>query len=404
MTNKPSLRFPSFDDNWTEEKLSSLIKRHVDPVIVDVQKTYFQIGIRSHGKGIFHKEGITGKALGNKRVFWIKADALIVNIVFAWEHAIAITSAQESGMIASHRFPMFLPVENKASIAYLLHFFLTRKGRSLLELASPGGAGRNKTLGQREFENLKICVPKIQEQKKISDFLTSIEQHIDLLQKHYALLEQYKKECINKIYTRQLSFKDKSGNAYPDWEEKRINDICEKIRSGGTPRSSTKEFYDGNIPFLSISDMSKQGKYISSTKNSISEEGLKNSSSWIVPIGSIIYSMYASIGLVSINKIELATSQAVLNIVLKKDININFVFYFLTYIQDKIDKYVSVGTQGNLNAQTVKAFVIQVPASPEEQSKIGDFLSAVDNQIESVKQKIQKNIQFKKALLDQLFV
>ncbi|WP_019488072.1 hypothetical protein [Kamptonema formosum] len=65
---------------------------------------YKQIGIRSHGKGIFHKEAVTGRELGNKRVYWVHPNAFVVNIVFAWEQAVALTSSDENGFIASHRF------------------------------------------------------------------------------------------------------------------------------------------------------------------------------------------------------------------------------------------------------------------------------------------------------------
>ena len=98
-----------------------------------------------------------------------------MNIVFAWEQAVAKTTEKETGMIASHRFPMYSPVETQSDLDYLLQFFLTRKGKSLLELASPGGAGRNKTLGQKEFENLKFLVPNDAEQTKIASFITAID-------------------------------------------------------------------------------------------------------------------------------------------------------------------------------------------------------------------------------------
>ena len=86
---------------------------------------------------------------------------------------------------------------------------------------------------------------------------------------------------------------------------KSLGELCKKAKSGGTPKSTIKEYYDGNIPFLSISDITEQGKYLYSTEKTISKKGLENSTSWIVPIDSIIYTMYASVGFVSMNKIEL---------------------------------------------------------------------------------------------------
>ena len=83
------------------ENITTRIKKTFTP---ELDKMYKQIGIRSHAKGIFYKEGVTGKELGNKSVFWIEPECFIVNIVFAWEHAIAKTTVKEIGMIASHSF------------------------------------------------------------------------------------------------------------------------------------------------------------------------------------------------------------------------------------------------------------------------------------------------------------
>src|SRR4051812_30488342 len=101
---KPLIRFPEFKEGWKLMKMSDLVQRISTPVEIKESQNYQQIGIRSHGKGIFYKEDVSGKNLGNKRVFWIKENALILNIVFAWEQAIAITTKKELGMVASHRF------------------------------------------------------------------------------------------------------------------------------------------------------------------------------------------------------------------------------------------------------------------------------------------------------------
>jgi len=400
--NIPVLRFPEFSEEWKYKKIKEFTKRVSEPIQVEEQKLYQQIGIRSHGKGLFHKELVDGQALGNKRVFWVKENALIVNIVFAWEQAIAKTSAKEVGMIASHRFPMYLPFENQADITYLLYFFLTEKGKSLLELASPGGAGRNKTLGQKEFENLRFLIPSQLEQQKIADYLSVIDEKLRVLKKKKSLLEQYKKGVMQKIFFQEIRFKDDNGTEFQDWERKKLGEICKIAKSGGTPTSSNKNYYNGKIPFLSISDMTKQGKYLNFTTNKISEEGLNNSSSWIVPVNSIIYSMYASVGFVAINKIPLATSQAVLNLVIYDNNDIEFIYYSLLDFQKKIAKFITTGTQGNLNAQTVKGFEVNIPCLAE-QTKIANFLSAIDVKIHHCQIQIEKTEQYKRGLLQQIF-
>lgn len=185
---------------WKEMEVKKILKRYSDPVIVDSEKHYSQIGIRSHGKGIFYKEPVKGKTLGNKRVFWIKEDLLTLNIVFAWERAVAKTSKNEIGMIASHRFPMYKPVDGVLDLDYILYFFLTPRGKYYLELASPGGAGRNKTLGQTEYENLKFKIPSYKEQQKISSFLNSIDKQIELVMQQIEQSVKFKDGLLQNMF------------------------------------------------------------------------------------------------------------------------------------------------------------------------------------------------------------
>ena len=148
---EPMIRFPEFKDSWINYKIEDIFDRVGTPVALDDTQTYREIGIRSHGKGIFHKEETTVTEIGNKRVFWIVPDCFVVNIVFAWERAVAKTTEKEKGMIASHRFPMYKPKKDIVDLDYITEYFITKRGQNVLILASPGGAGRNKTLGQKNL-------------------------------------------------------------------------------------------------------------------------------------------------------------------------------------------------------------------------------------------------------------
>ncbi|MBY0244635.1 MAG: restriction endonuclease subunit S [Sphingobacteriaceae bacterium] len=187
--------------------LSKLLIRVKNRFTPDPKKYYKQIGIRSHTKGIFYKEEVSGLSLGNKSVFHIEPNCFILNIVFAWEHAIAKTTLNEVGMIASHRFPMFKPVPEKLDLDYLLHFFKSQKGKDLLGLASPGGAGRNKTLGQSDFLKLKIPVPNIKEQKIIAEVLDKADEEILLFKEKIANLQLQKKGLMQQLLTGKVRVK-----------------------------------------------------------------------------------------------------------------------------------------------------------------------------------------------------
>jgi restriction endonuclease S subunit len=194
-------RLKGFSGDWKDKKLKDVLNQAGIPLIPEEDKLYQQIGIRSHTKGIFHKEKVTGAALGNKRVFWIEPDCFVVNIVFAWEHAIAKTTDNEIGMIASHRFPMYRPNKDILDLDYLLYFFMTKRGKHLLGLASPGGAGRNKTLGKLEFMKLQIPVPSIEEQKAIAQILSTADKEIHLLKAKTEKLREQKKGMMQVLLT-----------------------------------------------------------------------------------------------------------------------------------------------------------------------------------------------------------
>src|SRR5690349_9638331 len=110
---------------WKLNSVGSLLKKVRNPVDIEPRRLYREIGIRSHGKGIFYKGERLGETLGSKSVFWIEPDCFIVNIVFAWEQAIAKTTIKEIGMIGSHRFPMYQPIAGELDLDYILYFFKT---------------------------------------------------------------------------------------------------------------------------------------------------------------------------------------------------------------------------------------------------------------------------------------
>lgn len=190
--------------DWALYSISDIVDRVKKSITPEPETLYREIGIRSHCKGIFHKEEVTGASLGNKSVFWIQPDCFVVNIVFAWEHAIAKTTEAEVGMIASHRFPMYEPKKGVLDLDYLLYYFKTARGKHLLGLASPGGAGRNKTLGQGEFAKLKIPVPSLAEQKSIVAVLSEADREIELLKQQIATLKEQKKGLMQKLLTSEI--------------------------------------------------------------------------------------------------------------------------------------------------------------------------------------------------------
>jgi type I restriction enzyme S subunit len=187
--------------------LNSVLSKVSDSVVPSRNEMYREIGVRSHGKGIFHKEPVTGGALGNKRVYRVVPGCLTLNIVFAWERAVAITTDSEKGMIASHRFPMFRPNTDRLLPEYALLFLLSKTGSQALELASPGGAGRNRTLSQTGFLKNRIPLPSLTEQHRVVSLVQAADREIELLRKQLELLKLQKKGLMQKLLTGQVRVK-----------------------------------------------------------------------------------------------------------------------------------------------------------------------------------------------------
>ena len=267
--------------DWKTIKIESILQKVDSPVDVVESEVYHELGIRSHGKGIFLKDAITGMELGDKRVFWVVPDCLILNIVFAWEQAVARTTAEHKGLIASHRFPMYQPLNNACDIDYLLYYFKSKEGKSKLELASPGGAGRNKTLGQKEFFNLKIPLPPLAEQRKIAQILATWDRAIALVQKQIENSKAQKKALMQQLLTgkkRLAGFKGK-------WKTVKLGDVGDTY--GGLSGKTKEDFGHGHsryIPYKNVYLNSKvDPNYLEPVQVATSE------SQSIVQVGDVLF-------------------------------------------------------------------------------------------------------------------
>ena len=177
-----------------------------------------------------------------------------------------------------------------------------------------------------------------------------------------------------------------------------------KGKAGGTPTSTNKDYYNGEIPFLSINDITKQGKYIRYTENHLSQSGLDNSSAWVVPAHSLIMSMYASVGLVTINEIPIATSQAMFAMQLKDKGLLDYLYYYLSYFKYRhIHKYLETGTQSNINADIVRGIMIP-DYGHEHNIEIASTLQSIDAKIDNELSVLEQFNKQKNYLLSQMFI
>ena len=376
--------------DWDVHMLGECLSRVEKPVEVKPNKLYTQIGIRSHGKGIFYKEPVTGAALGNKSVFWIEPDCFIVNIVFAWEQAIGKTTQSEVGMIGSHRFPMCRPVNDRVDIDYLISYFLTKRGTDILEAASPGGAGRNKTLGQERFLKSKIVLPPIGEQQKIAAILTTQDRVIELKEKRLAEKQRQKKYLMQQLLTGKKRLPGFSGEwSFPKAKEL-FQSVSDKDHNGDLAvLSSTQD--RGIVPRVEVDIDIKYDACSLVNYKKVSK------GNFVISLrsfqGGIEYSAYT--GLVSPAYTVLSSrkemSDGYYKQFFKSTDYINRLNVAVYGIRD--GKQISYEDFGRL----------QIPYPPiKEQDAIAEVLSTVDREIELLQQDIEQEKQKKKALMQLL--
>jgi len=142
-------------------EIAPLVRR---PVVIDPDASYPELGVRSFGKGTFHKPALPGIEVGTKKLFTVGAGDLVFNIVFAWEGAVAVAADKDAGRVGSHRFLTCVPDPSRATSEFLRFWFLSEEGMLALGQASPGGAGRNRTLGIKALEAIKVPVPSLDAQ------------------------------------------------------------------------------------------------------------------------------------------------------------------------------------------------------------------------------------------------
>lgn len=165
--NQALLAWKGMEGPWPMVRLGNLIELSRDTVHIEAGEHYQEIGVRSFGRGVFVKDPVIGSFIGDKRVFRMEPHRLVVNIIFAWEGALAITGAECIGLVGSHRFPTYVAKDDRVVLPFLLQALLSSDGLGKIRMASPGGAGRNRTLGQQAFLDIRIPVPRVDGQLEV---------------------------------------------------------------------------------------------------------------------------------------------------------------------------------------------------------------------------------------------
>ncbi|WP_409201088.1 restriction endonuclease subunit S [Methanobrevibacter sp. DSM 116169] len=360
LRREPQLRFKEFNDKWEEKKLGD---------IVSSSSSNLSINTLEDNSGDYPLYGATGFI---KNVdFYQKKEKYISIVKDGAGVGRTILCPPFSSILGTLQY---LNIKNNNNIDFI-YFFLKKLNFNKYIVGS--------TIPHiyfKDYSKEKLNIPSLGEQEKIANFLCLVDKKIELLEKTLKLLKTYKKGIMQQIFNQKLRFKNENGAGYPEWGEKKLRDIVSS--SSSNLSINTLEDNSGDYPLYgatgfikNVDFYQKKEKYISIVKDGAG-------------VGrTILCPPFSSI---------LGTLQY-LNI--KNNNNIDFIYFFLKKLN--FNKYIVGSTIPHIYFKDYSKEKLNTP-SLEEQEKIANFLSKIDEKIEKTAKVLEENKEFKKGLLQKI--
>ncbi len=399
----PELRFSGFEGVWEENKLGDVcIKVGSGKTPKGGDKVYQQSGIpfiRSQNvygnklflDDVFISEKVHEEMKGSK----VLPNDILLNITGgSIGRSCVVPQDFKEGNVNQHvsiiRLKSF---ESK----FLQSILSSWRGQKLI-FQGQTGSGRE-GLNFQSIRSFKIHFPTLPEQQKIATFLTAVDRKIEQLSRQKALLEQYKKGVMQRIFSREVRFRDDDGGAFPDWEEKRLGEFLIKFEEKTTKNNQ--------YPVLTSS---RNGIFFQKDYYSGGEVASKDNTGYnIVPRGYFTYRHMSDDLIFRINKntiVDFGIVSTLYPVFTTKNINEEFLLFILNN-GSEFKKYALIQKQGGSRTYMYfsKLQKLQLNLPPlSEQQKITNYLSAIDTKISQVDARLGHAKSFKKGLLQQMFV
>ena len=394
------MRFPEFSDTWENKKLGE-IGNFIGGGTPSTKNANFWNGdvpwisssdisdesIYKINKSRF----ISREAISQTATKLIPAKSiLIVSRVGVGKVAI-----NETEICTSQDFTnLIVELDNYIFLAYLIKF----KTNKLLEFNQGTSI---KGFVKSDLENLEINIPSLPEQTKIATFLTAVDEKLTQLKQKKELLSQYKNGIMQQIFSQKLRFKDDNGNDFEDWEEKKLGEVSD-VRDG---THDSQKYIEKGYPFITSKNLLKNGNIDFENVSYISEKDYKKINERSkVNINDILFGMIGTIGNPVLVKNDGFAIKNVALIKEKKGLLNIYLIHFLKggSITQQFFEQNTGGTQKFLSLSVVRSLLINLPCL-SEQTKIANFLSALDEKISNAENKITKLEQWKKGLLQSMF-
>lgn len=425
LKNIPSLRFPEFKGVWEKKKLGEVMNFKVTNSFSRENLNYEKGVVKNIHYGDIHTKFQTLFDITNESVPFVNEEISTGRIsedfyckegdvIFADASedindvgkSIEIKNLNGEKLLSGLHTLLARPIENKFMIGFNGYLFKSNNVRVQIQKESQGSKVLSINVGRISSVNLSF--PSIQEQTKIASFLTAVDYKLQALKQNKTLLEQYKKGVMQKIFTQELRFKDDNGNEYPDWEEKKLGDLNIYVSDGnyGELYPRANQMVSSGVPFIRANNI-KNLKLTMKDMKFIDTEHHKILKSGHIKTGDILVTTRGDIGMLAYVNEEFNNSNINAQIcLLRVDSNLNSKF-LLNFLSSKwgVSQFKALQTGSALKQlprSSLAKILIKFPKL-EEQTKIGSFLSTIDEKINYCQVQIEKTEVWKKGLLQQMF-
>ena len=381
--NTPTLRFPEFKEEWENTKLGKVAKFSKGKGISKSEISEYGINECIRYGELYTRYGEVIQDVFSKTNADINksvvSEANDVIIPASGETQIDIATAScvmKSGVILGGDLNIIKTNKNGVFLSYYLN------SKRKLDIANLAQGISVVHLYSSQLALLNLNFPTLPEQQKIATFLTAVDEKLQASKQKKSLLEQYKKGVIQKIFSQELQFKDDNGNAFADWEHKKLGDIA-KITTGSSNRVDSN--LDGEFTFFDRSqDIRSSNRF------------LFDAEAIIVPGEGQEFIPKHFIGKFDLHQ----RTYAIMNF---ENQNGKFLYYSISFNSNHLNSHAVGSTVKSLRLPMFEKMPVGLPCL-EEQTKIATFLSTIDEKINQCQAQITNTEVWKKGLLQRMFV
>ncbi|WP_181315745.1 restriction endonuclease subunit S [Photobacterium damselae] len=416
----PKLRFPSFNDIWEKHSISDVLEVIERPLKMLDDEKYSLVTVKRRNEGIVRRDFLYGKEIKVKNQFIVKEKDLLISKRQIVHGAIGIVPAQLDGSIVSNEYHAY-HTKDGFDLTYFNYLAKRPNLKKSLFLSSDGVDIEKLLFKNNTWFKWQFHFPTLAEQQKIASFLSKIDEKISLLTEKKDKLAEYKKGVMQQLFNGSfqeqngqltfipptLRFKADDGSEFPDWEEKKLDDIC-SFTSGKNIKQSeaSPEFSTPCVRYGELYHM--YGEVITTVVNRTnlepSELTFSKGDEILLPSAG---EDPLDIGAASALTLKDVAIGRTINVLRPKTKDSYCHIYVSYYINNKLKKKISTLARGasisNVYNSDLKGLSILLP-SLEEQQVVKSFLVAIEEKIDLTNSELAKAKEWKKGLLQQMFV